>query len=339
DAAHRVRQQPEPRQPRPFRVARSAERLRRRPAPRPLRAEPRRTDCMTELRGVVPITATPFDAEGRVDEDSIVTLVEFEARPPRRSPRSGGLLAATGVAVPDILVKIYDLFAAGNAAGASEMYDRYASYIGTRARWEWSALAFSRRAEAYKEIFHGDSERQGAHVRRLRHGGRLAVEPHPGRRGAWQGEGPQSRLGQVRRLGARSLPAGHGRGAQRPPAVDESRRPPPGEPRQAPGSVRHQGSLGGRDRSLQSRLAPPRSLARLGARAHAPEAEVRAGDALERQRGPHGEHGQIRRASVGRCPRRRGGAALQAAARVLPDNCRAPGAGAPRGRDGGPPPP
>jgi 4-hydroxy-tetrahydrodipicolinate synthase len=35
---------------------------------------------MTELRGVIPITATPFDADGRVDEDSIVTLVEFEAR-------------------------------------------------------------------------------------------------------------------------------------------------------------------------------------------------------------------------------------------------------------------
>lgn len=35
---------------------------------------------MTELRGVIPITATPFDAEGWVDEDSIVTLVEFEAR-------------------------------------------------------------------------------------------------------------------------------------------------------------------------------------------------------------------------------------------------------------------
>ena len=84
---------------------------------------------MTELRGVIPITATPFDAEGRVDEDSIVTLVEFEARPPRSSPRSGGLSAATGVAVPDILVKLYDLFAAGNAAGAAEMYDRYASYI------------------------------------------------------------------------------------------------------------------------------------------------------------------------------------------------------------------
>jgi 4-hydroxy-tetrahydrodipicolinate synthase len=243
---------------------------------------------MTELRGVIPITATPFDAEGRVDEDSIVTLVEFEARcgvhglnvlgimgefhklteserrrvaevfiksaagrfpivvgtshagtgacielsqaaeaagaaavmvapPPGlkgdaailghyravagavsipivvqdepvttgviMSPdlivRIGGELPAcryvkleepptptkitalrrlvgsdrlrifggmngmyffeelsrgaigimTGVAVPDILVKIYDLFAAGNAAGAAEMYDRYASYI------------------------------------------------------------------------------------------------------------------------------------------------------------------------------------------------------------------
>jgi 4-hydroxy-tetrahydrodipicolinate synthase len=243
---------------------------------------------MTELRGVIPITATPFDAEGRVDEDSIVTLVEFEARcgvhglnvlgimgefhklteserrrvaevfiksaagrfpivvgtshagtgacielsqaaeaagaaavmvapppglkgdaailahyravagglsipivvqdepvttgvimPPDLIVRIGSELPAcryvkleepptptkitalrrlvgsdrlrifggmngmyffeelsrgaigimTGVAVPDILVKIYDLFAAGNAAGAAEMYDRYASYI------------------------------------------------------------------------------------------------------------------------------------------------------------------------------------------------------------------
>lgn len=243
---------------------------------------------MTELRGVIPITATPFDAEGRVDEDSIVTLVEFEARcgvhglnvlgimgefhklteserrrvaevfiksaagrfpivvgtshagtgacielsqaaeaagaaavmvapppglkgdaailahyravagglsipivvqdepvttgvimPPDLIVRIGSELPAcryvkleepptptkitalrrlvgsdrlrifggmngmyffeelsrgaigimTGVAVPDILVKIYDLFVAGNAAGAAEMYDRYASYI------------------------------------------------------------------------------------------------------------------------------------------------------------------------------------------------------------------
>jgi 4-hydroxy-tetrahydrodipicolinate synthase len=243
---------------------------------------------MTELGGVIPITATPFDAEGRVDEDSIVTLVEFEARcgvhglnvlgimgefhklteserrrvadvfiksaagrfpivvgtshagtgacielsqaaeaagaaavmvapppglkgdaailahyravagalsipivvqdepvttgvimPPDLIVRIGSELPAcryvkleepptptkitalrrlvgsdrlrifggmngmyffeelsrgaigimTGVAVPDILVKIYDLFAAGNAAGAAEMYDRYASYI------------------------------------------------------------------------------------------------------------------------------------------------------------------------------------------------------------------
>jgi 4-hydroxy-tetrahydrodipicolinate synthase len=243
---------------------------------------------MTELGGVIPITATPFDAEGRVDEDSIVTLVEFEARcgvhglnvlgimgefhklteserrrvaevfiksaagrfpivvgtshagtgacielsqaaeaagaaavmvapppglkgdaailahyravagglsipivvqdepvttgvimPPDLIVRIGSELPAcryvkleepptptkitalrrlvgsdrlrifggmngmyffeelsrgaigimTGVAVPDILVKIYDLFAAGNAAGAAEMYDRYASYM------------------------------------------------------------------------------------------------------------------------------------------------------------------------------------------------------------------
>ena len=35
---------------------------------------------MSDLTGVIPITATPFDAEGRLDEDSIVSLVEFEAR-------------------------------------------------------------------------------------------------------------------------------------------------------------------------------------------------------------------------------------------------------------------
>jgi 4-hydroxy-tetrahydrodipicolinate synthase len=34
----------------------------------------------TELRGVIPITATPFDPRGRIDEDSIATLVEWEAR-------------------------------------------------------------------------------------------------------------------------------------------------------------------------------------------------------------------------------------------------------------------
>src|SRR5215470_2800933 len=34
----------------------------------------------TELRGVIPITATPFDAQGQLDEASVATLVEFEAR-------------------------------------------------------------------------------------------------------------------------------------------------------------------------------------------------------------------------------------------------------------------
>jgi len=33
-----------------------------------------------ELTGVIPITATPFDAAGQLDEGSVATLVEFEAR-------------------------------------------------------------------------------------------------------------------------------------------------------------------------------------------------------------------------------------------------------------------
>jgi 4-hydroxy-tetrahydrodipicolinate synthase len=37
-------------------------------------------DVTMELKGVIPITATPFDAAGQVDEASIASLVEFEAR-------------------------------------------------------------------------------------------------------------------------------------------------------------------------------------------------------------------------------------------------------------------
>jgi dihydrodipicolinate synthase/N-acetylneuraminate lyase len=81
---------------------------------------------MTEPRGVIPITATPFDADGRVDEDSIVTLLESEAR---CGVHGLNVLGMTGVSAPDILVKIYDLFMAGNVSSAAEMYDRYASYI------------------------------------------------------------------------------------------------------------------------------------------------------------------------------------------------------------------
>jgi 4-hydroxy-tetrahydrodipicolinate synthase len=40
---------------------------------------------------------------------------------------SSGIM--TGAAVPDILVRIYDAFTAGDRAGAAALYDRYASYI------------------------------------------------------------------------------------------------------------------------------------------------------------------------------------------------------------------
>jgi 4-hydroxy-tetrahydrodipicolinate synthase len=41
----------------------------------------------------------------------------------------GAVGIMTGVAVPDVLVRVYDLFRAGDVAGAAAMYDRYASYI------------------------------------------------------------------------------------------------------------------------------------------------------------------------------------------------------------------
>jgi 4-hydroxy-tetrahydrodipicolinate synthase len=41
----------------------------------------------------------------------------------------GSIGIMTGAAVPDILVRIYDAFTAGDRAGAAAIYDRYASYI------------------------------------------------------------------------------------------------------------------------------------------------------------------------------------------------------------------
>jgi 4-hydroxy-tetrahydrodipicolinate synthase len=41
----------------------------------------------------------------------------------------GSIGIMTGAAVPDILVRIYDAFTAGDRAGAAALYDRYASYI------------------------------------------------------------------------------------------------------------------------------------------------------------------------------------------------------------------
>ena len=41
----------------------------------------------------------------------------------------GAVGIMTGVAVPDILVRIYTAFTAGDRAGAAAIYDRYASYI------------------------------------------------------------------------------------------------------------------------------------------------------------------------------------------------------------------
>ena len=77
---------------------------------------------MDDLSGVTPITATPFDIGGRVDEDSIVSLVEFEAR-----CAAGRFPIVVGTSHAGIGACI-ELSQRAEAAGAAAMYDRYASY-------------------------------------------------------------------------------------------------------------------------------------------------------------------------------------------------------------------
>src|SRR5438876_311238 len=109
--------------------------------------------------------------------------------------------------------------------------------------------------------------------------------------------------------------------------VDQARRSPSDGPRPAPRSVRRHRAHRGGDRPPEPCLAPARPVARHGAGPRAPQAEVHPGDALERQRRAPGEHGQARRAPVGRDPRRRGRAPLQAPARRVSHH-----GGAPRAR-------
>ncbi|MBI2468104.1 MAG: dihydrodipicolinate synthase family protein [Candidatus Rokubacteria bacterium] len=75
---------------------------------------------MTELGGVIPIAVTPFDDSGRVDEASIVTLVDFEAR-----------CGVHGLTVLGIMgeAQVYRRFRVGDVAGAAAVFDRYASVI------------------------------------------------------------------------------------------------------------------------------------------------------------------------------------------------------------------
>ena len=124
---------------------------------------------------------------------------------------------------------------------------------------------------------------------------------------------------QLRRPLARHVPAGHGRGAERPAPVREARRPAPREPGQARGRVRDQGAAARRSSIIST--APgtgstrgPTSVPGLDAA----EAQVHPGDPVERQCRAHGQHGQARGAAVGHHSRRRGDAPLQAAAGVLP---------------------
>jgi dihydrodipicolinate synthase/N-acetylneuraminate lyase len=113
--------------------------------------------------GVYAITATPFDEDGRLDEESLGSLVEFEIRAGvhglvilgimgeshkladrERLRVTQGVLGGvyfheellrgadgtmTGFAFPEILVGIYERFRAGRRAEAAALFDRYASLI------------------------------------------------------------------------------------------------------------------------------------------------------------------------------------------------------------------
>ena len=91
--------------------------------------------------------------------------------------------------------------------------------------------------------------------------------------------GPARDWARRRRPLAGALPARHGGGAQRPPAVVPARRPAPREPRGGARGAAASRAHRGRARSPEPRLAPPRPLARRGRRPRPAQAPLHPGHA------------------------------------------------------------
>src|SRR5262245_59586909 len=95
----------------------------------------------TELTGVVPITATPFDASGQVDEASIGTLVEFEARCGVHGLNVLGIMGEAHKLSESERRRVAELFVKG-AAG------RFPIVVGTSHGGTAVAIELSQAAEA-----------------------------------------------------------------------------------------------------------------------------------------------------------------------------------------------
>lgn len=96
---------------------------------------------ITELAGVFPITATPFDAEGRVDEDSIATLVDFEAHCGVHGLNVLGIMGEAHKLTEAERRRVAELFIKG-AAG------RFPVVVGTSHAGTGVAIELSQAAEA-----------------------------------------------------------------------------------------------------------------------------------------------------------------------------------------------
>ena len=153
---------------------------------------------------------------------------------------------------------------------------------------------------------------QGADVRRIRHGGRLAVDHHPGGRGDRRTARSGRRLAAVRRRLARRLRAGDAARRAAASCPDEDRRPAPDDPRRVdPPGTGWSGSTR-RSASTSTGSGTAGAVARQRFRPDAAAHALHAGDAVQRQRGAAGEHGEERGVAVGRRPVGGARAAVQA---------------------------
>ena len=237
---------------------------------------------------------------------------------PRRSIRGSSQVAASAVGdgtLADGVALVPEPAAhAGGAVGRHDRPQPYGGLVVERPEVGTGQEAhLLLQAQPREKILH-DASVWGAHagdaVRRLRDVRGLAHVGRPGGRALRAARGHRRRL-------ARRVPAAAGDRAQRAAPVGEPRRAAPDRARHRARAARP-AAAGARAGRARQGLAPARPVAGRRRGPHEAEGELHHRPVLERAHRPVGELGALRQAAVGRDPRCRDRARLQARPARLP---------------------
>ena len=185
----------------------------------------------------------------QVAQDDPADLARIDAGALQRDERGGAAVEEDGIARPREMQARLKPAAAAEGVARPDERELHAlvprtSCVSARGFTSCAGRTTTglrdRRAKGGVDRHGKRARREGAHLRRVRHGGGLALQHHPGGAGARPRQGSRRELGGLHRRVAPALPAHAREGAVGGDRLEEAGRPAPDEPRPAPRRVRHQ---------------------------------------------------------------------------------------------------